>query len=312
MEPEEHIEIVAPEEEAPTKEETLRDWLPFTFRGCAALACGPWWRLFLVELTVAFFVAACCVWFINKHWCPTIEQAITELPHDTGAIRKGKLHWPNTTPLELTPLNNRPYLRFIVDPKNSIDHGRMADLQMELRASHIAVSSVLGFWKIKYPTGLSLSMDREKMEPWWGARRPFMLLGLGSTVMLCLLLAWPALALLGIWPVRMVAFFADREGSMGNHWQLATAALMPGAVFFGMGVLCYGLGLLPVLGLLIVWVLHLVVGWGYMFFAPFFLPQVKEAQKGNNPFADPTTQGDESEENHPLPKPEPVAAIVED
>jgi hypothetical protein len=105
----------------------------------------------------------------------------------------------------------------------------------------------------------------------------------------------------------MVAFFADREGSMGNHWQLATAALMPGAVFFGMGVLCYGLGLLPLLGLLIVWVLHLIVGWGYLFFAPFFLPQMEEDEESNNPFANPATQEDEAEDDHPLPEPEPVA-----
>ena len=308
MEPEELIEIVGPEEEAPTKKETLRDWLPFTLRGCATLACGPWWRLFLVELMVAFFVAACCVWFVNKHWCPTIDQAIAELPHDTATIRKGRLHWPNTAPLELTPLNDQPYLRFIVDPKNSIDHGRMADLQLELRENHIAVSSVLGFLKIKYPAGLSLPMDRDRLEPWWGARQPFMMLGLGATVVLCLLLAWAALALLGMWPVRMVAFFADREGGVDKHWQLATAALMPGAVFFGMGVLCYGLGLLPLLGLLVVWVLHLVVGWGYLFFAPFFLPQIEETQGNDNPFTDPLTQEDEAGEDHPLPESEPVAA----
>ena len=312
MEPEEPIEIGTPADEAPVKEETLRDWLPFTLRGCAKLACGPWWRLFLVELMVAFFVAACCVWFVNKHWCPTIDQAIAELPHDTGAIRKGRLHWPNTAPLELTPLNNRPYLRFIVDPKNSIDHGRMADLQLELRVSHIAVSSVLGYWKINYPTSLSLPMDREKLEPWWGARRPFMLLGLGVSIMLCLLMVWPALALLGTWPVRMVAFFADREGSMGKHWQLATAALMPGAVFFGMGVLCYGLGLLPLLGLMVVWMLHLIVSWGYLFFSPFFLPQMEEAQGSNNPFTDPTTQEGETEDNHPFNESEPTPAREED
>ncbi|MDP7010334.1 MAG: hypothetical protein QF685_03060 [Verrucomicrobiota bacterium] len=311
MEPEEPIEIVALEEEAPAKKETLRDWLPFTFRGCAALACGPWWRLFLVELMVAFFVAACCVWLVNKHWCPAIDQAIVELPHDTGTIHKGRLHWPNTVPLELTPLNDRPYLRLIVDPNNSIDHGRVADLQLELRMGHIAVSSVLGFWKINYPTSLSLPMDRERLEPWWGARRPFVLLGLGTSVMLCLLLAWPALALLGTWPVRMVTFFADREGSMGKHWQLATAALMPGAVFFGMGVLCYGLGLLPLLGLLVVWVLHLIVGLGYLFIAPFFLPQM-DSQESDNPFADQATQRNEAEEDHPFPKPEPVAAREED
>ena len=58
--------------------------------------------------------------------------------------------------------------------------------------------------------------------------------------------------------------------------------------------------------------LHLVVGWSYLFFAPFFLPQMEEAQESDNPFADPTTQGDEAEEDHPLPEPEPVAAGEED
>ena len=311
MEPEEPIEIGASEEEGPAKEETPRNWLPFTLRGCATLACGPWWRLFLMELAVAFFVAACCVWFVNKHWYPTIDQAIAKLPHDTGAIRKGRLHWPNTAPLELTPLNDRPYLRFIVDPKNSIDHGRMADLQLELCEHHVAVSSMLGFWKIKYPSGLSLQMDRERLGPWWGSRRPFLLLCLGAIVMLWLLLAWAALALLGTWPVRTVAFFADRAGGLATHWKLSSAALMPGAVFFGMGILCYGLGLLPLLGLLVVWVIHLVLGWSYLFFAPFHLPQMEEAEESDNPFVDPVEE-DDADEGNPFSEPEPMAVVEED
>jgi hypothetical protein len=312
MEPEEQIETGATETDAPEEEEALRDWLPFTLRGCAALARGPWWRLFLVELAVALFVGACCVWVVGRHWCPAIDQAIAALPHNAGEIRDGRLHWPNAKPLELTQLPDRPYLRLIVDPQNAADHGRMADLQLELRERHVAVSSVLGFWKIPYPPGLALKLDRENLGPWWGARRPFLLLGLGVAVMLWLLFTWAVLALLGAWPVRMVSFFADREGGLGTHWRLASAAFQPGAVFCGMGILCYGLGLLPLLGLMLVWLLHLVVVWAYLFFAPFHLPQIEEEQLEDNPFSEPDQEDEEEPAGDDNPFPESTPPIEEE
>jgi hypothetical protein len=75
-------------------------------------------------------------------------------------------------------------------------------------------------------------------------------------------------------------------------------------VFCGMGILCYGLGLLPLLGLMLVWLLHLVVGWAYLFFAPFHLPQIEEEHMEDNPFAD-ADEDDLAEEYNPFPEPDP-------
>jgi len=301
MEPEEpmdpHEDGESREEEIPEQECSPLGWLPFTLRGCANLAQGPWWRLFLVELAVAFLVAAPCVWSVNRHWCPAIEQAIKNIPPGQPSIREGHLHWPNSIPVELTPLNDRPYLRFIVDSQNTADHGRMADLQLEFRENHIAVSSVLGYWHAAYPPQLSLNLQQEYLGPRWGARRPFLLLALGGLVMLGLLVTWAALALLGVWAVRTVAFFADREGGLGTQWRLAGAALMPGALLAGMGILCYGMGLLPLLGLLVVWILHFIVGWIYLFFAPFYLPRLESTEEGDNPFTDDNPEEEGPEEN---------------
>ena len=90
-------------------------------------------------------------------------------------------------------------------------------------------------------------------------------------MVLWLAFVWPLAALAGAWPVRTVAYFADREGSLGTYWRLALAAMIPAAVLFALGVVCYGLGLLPLLGLVVVFALHLVVAWVFMFFAPFYL-----------------------------------------
>lgn len=272
--------------------------LPFTFRGVAVLARGPGWKLAAALLAAALLVAACCTWFLNRHWVPAIEEAIANLPASEGAIRDGRLHWPDAKWRELTKLGAgaKPYC--IVDPRNQKPDGGGADLQIELREEQWVLSSMLGDWRLPYPRWLRVDLNQQRLGPWWGARRPFLLLGAGVAVVLWLVCLWPLAGLIGAWPVRTVAYFADRKGGLGTHWRLALAAMIPGAVLFALGVVCYGLGLLPLIGLVMVFAVHLVVDWVYMFFAPFYLPRIDAAPRKGNPFKD--KEGAEDSADNPF------------
>ena len=258
--------------------------LPFTFRGVASLAQGSGFRVGVVMIAVALFIAVCCVWFINRHWIPSIEEAISNLPDSSAAIHDGQLNWPDAHPVELSNLKHAAFPRIIVDPYNHAEYGREADFQIELREKQWVFSSVFGYIALSYPKSMHLALSRKKLDPWWGARKPFLLLGVGMATILWLALVWPLAALVGVWPVRTVAYFADREGQLGVQWKLSLSSLMPGAMLFAIGIICYGLGLLPLMGLMIVFVLHLVVGWVFMFFSLFHLPRLNSAQYRGNPF----------------------------
>ena len=274
--------------------------MPFTFRGVALLARGPGWRLAVALVVAAVFVALCCVWFLSRHWAPAVDEAIASLPASKGAIRDGRLHWEDTEWRQLTRPGGSAKPHFIVDPENRKEDGSGPDVQLELRKDHWVLSSVMGYWRLKYPDWLKVDLHQQRLSPWWGARRPFLLLGAGVTVVLWLAFAWLLAALAGAWPVRTVAYFADREGSLGTYWRLALAAMIPAAVLFALGVVCYGLGLLPLLGLVVVFALHLVVAWVFMFFAPFYLSRIEGAPRKGNPFKDKGEGEAEGETGNPF------------
>ncbi len=261
-------------------------WHSFTPRSAAGIAAHPEGRLCRVQCCVALFVAAACVWLLHHQWVPAIGQAIARLPHPGGSVKGGLLHWPEARPRMLTPVDAPPFLHVIVDPLDEEDHSLIADIQVELRERSLQVSSLFGFVRVGYPQGWDLKLDREWLGPWWESRRPFLLAALGAGVVAVLLLMWNLLAFGGAWMVRAFALFADRQASFMVCWRLAAAALMPGAVVLGMGILCYSMELLPLTGLVVVYALHLLITGAYWVAAPFFLPPLGSAASASNPFAE--------------------------
>jgi hypothetical protein len=86
-------------------------------------------------------------------------------------------------------------------------------------------------------------------------------------------------------PVRLIAFYADREMKIGAAWRLAGAAMMPGALLMSGAVVLYSLHRLNLVGLLFAWLLHLVLGWIYVGIAPARLPRLSTAlPRRRNPF----------------------------
>ena len=284
-----------PEETSPESSEPIEPSLepkpsppkgfPVTFSGVASFAETGWGRLLGWQFLIALALGGAALLVLARHWAPVIDSAMQQLPAETG-WRNGVLVWPDDKPVEFGRNN---YFCLIVDPEGTARQGQLADVQIELRREDWLLGSVFGYFELKYARG-DLPLLREELAPWWGARRPFLLLALGAAAGALAWLGWLVLGIAGGVVVRSVAFYVDRQCPTDGGWRLAAAAQLPASLLLSVGVLCYALGLLPWMGLLVLVPLAALVAWGYLFFAPFFLPRIEVS--GPNPF-----EGDEEETN---------------
>ncbi len=259
-----------------------------TFGGAAAFAGAKLSRVLLVQLVFAVIVAACFMAFLAVAWVPVIREAAHELPEDGAMIREEKLHWPDK---EARVLSENSRLAIIVDPADEDGLGRVADLQIELCPSRVKLRSELGFVDVPYSAGWVIALNRATLEPWWGAREPWLVAIAGGAMAAKLFLSWWLLALLYAPVVKLLAFFATREVSWRGAWRVACAVLMPGALLMAGGILLYGLEVISLPWLVFLVVAHAIVGWVYLIGAPFRLPK-KTAARGEvpskaNPFTSP-------------------------
>jgi hypothetical protein len=102
--------------------------------------------------------------------------------------------------------------------------------------------------------------------------------------------------------VRSVAFYVNRQCPTGGGWRLAAAAQLPAALLMAVGVLCYALGLLPWMGLLVMMPLAALVTWAYLFFAPFFLPRIEATDP--NPFEGEEEETDTADDESKIAEPD--------
>ena len=269
----------------PTKKFLHTAWQPLTFGGVASFAYARPRRLLAVELVVASVVAASVVWCLSVTWFADVRLALTRLP-EHAAVRAGGLEWPDDEPVRLV---GSAFLSILVDPDSQSDVNLTSDVQLELGRSHWKVRSLLGFVPQRYPSGWNVPLNRAILEPWWGAWQWVILAGVAVVVVVGLLFLWAVLAAVYLAPVRLLVFFLDRDATRAGCWRVASAALMPGAVVMSGAVVTYGLQRLPLVGLLLAVLLHLVVGWVYLLVAPFSLTRkaaALDAEK-SNPFAPP-------------------------
>jgi len=260
-------------------------WQPFTPRGVAAFARATLSRLLVVELAVAALGAVVVVWFLATIWFPTVRQAIHQLP-ERGTILNRKLDSPVT--FADTLAEKRPFLIFVLDLEKQRNASQTSDVLVEFHRSNFQVCSMFGCLVFDYPGGWSIEFNRQGLAPRWEAWEPI-LLGLAALlVTVLLLLSWATLATIYCWIVRLLGFFKDRDLNWARSWRLASAALMPGAVLLSAGILGYGLGMLDLIRLLVLFALHLVMGWVYLGISPIFVPRLPAiTPPGVNPFAPP-------------------------
>ena len=256
-------------------------WQPITFGGVAAFARASLGRLFLVQFLAALLVAASVISFLSVAWFPVFQKAIVRLP-EKGAIRQGQLEWNGPSPAWLA---DGTFLSIVVDAAGEGRIGQSADVQLELKRRGFKICSLFGCVALPYPEKWIFALNRAEAEPWWGAWRPFLLLGVGAGSVLCLMASWLVLATFYSLAVRLIAFYSDRQAAWPACWRIAGAAQLPGALLMTGATFLYGLNRLNLVGFLFAWLLHLVTGWIYIGIAPARLPRLARApRRPGNPF----------------------------
>ena len=265
-----------------------------TFGGVARFAVASRWRLLLAELVFALMVAATVVWFVQQAWVPVIDKSIRQM-QPTGEIRGGRLAWPSGAVVQ----QEGPFMRIDVRPGGFINVVESADFVLAFGPDKLEIGSSLGLGllPLPYPNGWIWSFNKTELEPWWGARSHMVLVGLGLLVVVMLLIAWSALGLLYAFPVKV--FSINRVDWVGAS-KIAVAAQLPGALVMSIGIVLYSLKQLDLVGLLVVWGVHLVLSWVYLMFSPILAPKPPKPQKAkpkktkakrdseDNPFDDPS------------------------
>jgi hypothetical protein len=254
-----------------------------TPRGVAAFSRAPLGRLFLVQFIVALLAAASVIWFLATIWLPTTRDAIRQLP-ETGIIQNRQLSSPRSI---AEPLVENRFLAFVVDVDGTSTPGLAADLRIEFRRQNFALCSLLGCLRIDYPKDSTIQFNRPELESWLAAWELTIYSATGIAVVVWLFASWLLLATLYSPVARLYAFFKDRQLTVPGSWKLASAALLPGALLATAGIVLYGLGGIDLLQFLILWALHLMVGWVYLFVSPLRLPRASDATSpARNPFGE--------------------------
>lgn len=296
--PREPQPILAVPEETPEKPSGF----PFTLRGTASFGQTGWGRLFAWQLIVAITLGSSILLVLAHHWAPVVDHVVGEvMPAETG-LKEGRLIWPANHP---KAFRNTQYFGLVVDPEGTGDHGHMADVQIELRSDSWVCRSIFGYREFEYPRQ-DWPLTRKQFLPWWGSRKPFLLLGSGVVIGLLFWLGWLGLGLIGIWPAKIIAYYADRESDFSKLWRISSASLLPAGVLLAMGFLCYAMGLLPIIGLLILIPIHFILAGLYLFFSTFLLPKVAIDQV--NLFDKNPKSKTEDEEPHSADPANPFAA----
>jgi len=259
-----------------------RAWQPLTFGGVAAFAFARLGRVLLLQFLVASLLAGAVCWFLAVTWFPTARQAIRQLP-ETGSIESGQLLIPLESP---ALLGQTRFLAFVLDP----DAGgspitTSADLRLEFHRTNIALCSAVGCLHRAYPADRVLPFNRADLEAAWGAWQPMFFLFASIGMVVSLLALWFTLACLYFPVPWLIAYFNDRQLNAAGAWKLAAAALLPGALLLTVGLVLYGLGLLSLVQLTLLWLVHVPLGWVYLACAPRRLPRVADAPpRRRNPF----------------------------
>lgn len=257
-------------------------WQPFTPRGVARFACAPAGRLWMTQCVIALLAAAVVTWFVRVAWYPVVNEAVGNLPA-TGVIRAGQLSWDAGPPRMLA---EGRFLSIAVDPALSGNFRGPAHVQVAFGSGSLEICSLLGCLHLPYPLNATFGLNHNDAMPWWGAwSPPILALGFGATLV-GLLLVWRALGWVYCGPALLLAFFANRGLDGGGARRLSGAAQMPGALFLTLAVVCYGLGWMDPVRLLVAFAAHFVVSWVYLAVSPFFLPSVEAVVK-TNPFFTP-------------------------
>ncbi len=268
-------------------------WQPLTPRGVAAFSRSSFTRLAIVQSAVAGLVAIAMLWFLSAQWFPVVTEAIHELP--PGAVIRSERLWASNA--TATVLAGNRTLEIVFDPLDAGGLAGTADLSIVLASNQLRVASLAGRAALPYLRGYRVNLDRNELDPWWGAWRKAVAAAAVVATILALLALWWALGTLASPLVWFLAYFADKQLSLLSSWRLACAAFTPGALLLVTGLALYGVGAIDLLRLGLFVVLHFVCGLVFLCASPFFIPPVPGTARAKNPFNNPDSKA------APQPKP---------
>ena len=182
-------------------------WQPFTFAGVAAFATASTGRLLLVQGILSLACAACMAAFFHLAWSASITEAIEQSP-DKTEIRNGELA---SDEHGAQRLGSGTFLSFVLDLEGTGELGEAADVECIFTRHELRVRSLLGYSAWKYPDDVVIALGHSELMPWWGARRPIILGMVAFGSVLWLLAAWSLLAALYAIPLKVIAYYRDRE-----------------------------------------------------------------------------------------------------
>lgn len=258
-------------------------WQPLTLNGVAAFSSTTLSRVLIVQLIVALLSGVSVLWFIDRNYTPTLVKAIQKF-EEGAALRYGTLRGA-----ESGVLAESSFLTITIELDPTESSGQSSDMQVEFHRNGLKICSVfrsvLGFWELGYPLNTFMPLSPNLLEPWWGAWHPLIYLGIVLIVAAALMATWGALALVYMFPVRIIAYYADREMTLGGAWRVASMALMPGAFTMIASILLYATEWIDLIGLFACVLLHFIVGWLYVLIAPCHVKKASAEEPANNPFA---------------------------
>jgi hypothetical protein len=269
---------------APMQPDALKKkfaWQPLTPSGLARFASVKPGRVLVVQFVFAVMACAVIMRIFYATWIPVMNKAVRELPMQ-GEIRNGRLAMENAAPRILA--ENR-FFGLAIDPRHAGEARTAAHVDAELGARDLRLYSLSGYLTFAYPT-YRIALNHDETIPAWGAWRPATIAVTGGVALVWLFALWLVLQSIYIWPVWFLGFMANRELSFRGAWCVSGAALMPGALFFTLSLIIYGLGWLDLIQLAAAAAIHLVIGWIYLPFAIAKTP--KTLEKGapkENPFS---------------------------
>ncbi len=237
--------------------------LPLTFKGVAAYVQAPARHLILVELVVALIAAASMAWFFALACSPAIQAALTQLP-EQGVFHSGQLEWPgNSTML----LGHTPFLEIAIDLDGTGQIGPSADLKWEFKRRELRFVTRFGQYALHYPAARSVPFNCTDLLPLWRTWHLWLIAGIVGFVVAVLLPGWAVLAAVYAVVARLAVPSFYHQWGWTGYWRLASAALMPGALWMSGTTLLYGLRGLGLTGFLLAFGAHFVIGWLYLGFA---------------------------------------------
>lgn len=254
-------------------------WQPITFRGVAAFAFASYQRLFWIQVFFAALCAGAIVWALYHAWTPVIRLAVRNLPNEAPARTEQLVSPPSAEPV----LAESQHLAVLLKPPAGVS---ASDVRFEFQPRALRICSLFGCSTWPYPKTQSVYVTRQEAIPWWDAWQPILLGIIAVTAGLAFLALWSLLATIFFLPIRLFAYFADRQITLGGAWKISAAAFLPGSLALIAAVVLYAVGTADLIRFLIAVPGHLVFGIAYLIFAFRKLPFIASVPSpGTNPFA---------------------------